>query len=217
MGVYIDNSSASAPRYVSISRVAAIGNDENGIAVYSNGNIIASNLTVVDHQHGDGAVLETYGTNAAITLTGNNQFKWNDGNGLSAWSEGTIRLYNVLAMENNGNGVEATSANGALYMYTSTLQNNGWSGADLEAETIVYLYQVRAFSNGWDGQPSNEGIYIKNGATTTKVYILYSSIMANWGNGIEILMAPGTPAPFIPLLTGTSYFGNGGQNLYYHF
>jgi hypothetical protein len=136
----------------------------DGLLVYSDGAITASNLTANDNYE-DGAYLDNWDreiTNAPrnITLTGVNTFLnngadgYSNSNGLEFYASGAASLTEVMSHWNWGDGVIG-SVGGNITLTCGNMDDNGGSGYDLTTPLTVgktiTLKGVYSNDNGdWD-------------------------------------------------------------------
>ncbi|HET9911283.1 MAG TPA: right-handed parallel beta-helix repeat-containing protein [Anaerolineales bacterium] len=173
--------------------------DSNGLAVYSNGNITFSNVTA-NGNGGSGAYLNNCNLSGTVggecTGTGNisidsSTFNNNDdewyGNGLRAYSNDDITLFNVVA---NGNGREGAlltndyeGASGGINISDSTFgdieNGNGEYGLQAYSSGDITLTDVTANDNGWIG------VSLDNGRGTDDITVDQSTFNDNGSRGLS--------------------------------
>jgi hypothetical protein len=176
-------------------------NHDDGLTVFSNGAIRASNLHALETQSGNGVRLDnTAGPSAQpVTLTGVNSFNNNSGNGLFVTTKGAITLSNLTADFNSGHGVELQNN------FTGSSSNITLTGADEFNHNLGYGLYATSF-----------GAITLNTVSVTAVDNGTGGI---FGDGVHLdncIYSSGCTAPLIKPITlkGTNTFdGNYGSGL----
>ena len=232
-GAFIDNTASTslvpAPVTIIKSTFNVNGYAPAGLQVFSKGIITLNGVTanyngtyddsdpdnIIDITSG-GALLDNSAsiTGSGIILLntlGTNYFNFNNGDGLSIVTDGSITLTGIAANSNRGNALESAGGT-TLSITTATLQHNLGAGVHASANGIVTLNTVISMANGSAANSSGLELTV----STDPVSILHSLFIANYGSGIDIQGMSG----LIPVLTDTGYFGNfrlnGKPNLYLH-
>ena len=141
-GVNLDNAGPSA-KIVSLSGTSFFDNNQDiGLAISSNGAIIAGNVTANDNVSEWGVALNNASGTASITFTGTNVFNGNGHDGLTASSNGAITLSNVTA-----------NSNGRVNIPTFTTPNvfGIWLDNSAGANQAVTLTGTSNFNNDYSG------------------------------------------------------------------
>jgi hypothetical protein len=158
-------------------------NFSTGLTITTNGAIKASNVIANSNNgSGRGAYLNnsSASTPQPITLTGNNQFKYNTYGGLMVVSKGLITLNNITANgATNGNGLDvdqcilvlgsctASGSGGLKLTGTNVFNDNSSYGIFVDSVGALTLNNVTANRNGLPG--SGYGAFLLNtGAATPK-------------------------------------------------
>lgn len=106
-GAYLDNLSAATPKTVTLNGINIFSNNGGtGLTANSLGAITINNITA--GKNGNyGVFLNNNNPSAsgAVTLTGFNVFSENNADGLVVFSNGAIKLNNIVTVSNAGNGV----------------------------------------------------------------------------------------------------------------
>ncbi len=170
IGANLDNTSASSAQPVTLTGVNVFSeNGATGLQVYSKGAIKASNL-VVDDNFDWGANLDNSSAAAAqpVTLTGTNEFKYNDSTGLGINSKGVITLSNITSSNNGGDGMfiqDTYGLPGSPQNVTLTgygIFNNNWlSGLEVYTYGGITIANLFAHDNGQSGT-QGFGAYLNN-------------------------------------------------------
>ncbi len=160
-GINLDNSIQTA--VVTLSKVKAIGNINDGIYINSKGTVKVSS--------------------SETSLNGND--------GMLIYTQGMITLYNMIGNDNGDTGVTLgnyTSTSHAGVTVTGTTGGNsfcgnGYSGLEIESMGAVTLNNITADRNNFTG------IYIDNyrlGAGLGNVSVSYINTRSNNDHGLEI-------------------------------
>ncbi|NTW08536.1 MAG: hypothetical protein HGA28_03090, partial [Anaerolineaceae bacterium] len=160
-GINLDNSIQTA--VVTLSKVKAIGNINDGIYINSKGTVKVSS--------------------SETSLNGND--------GMLIYTQGMITLYNMIGNDNGDTGVTLgnyTSTSHAGVTITGTTGGNsfcgnGYSGLEIESMGAVTLNYITADRNNFTG------IYIDNyrlGAGLGNVSVSYINTRSNNDHGLEI-------------------------------
>jgi putative surface-exposed virulence protein len=168
-GAFLDNSGASPAQPVTLTGVNVFSeNGGGGLSVRSKGAIKASNL-VVDENGDIGAYLNNSAAAAQpVTLTGTNEFKYNDNTGLEIDSQGAIALNNITANNTGWTGVYITDNYGLpASPQNVTLTGYGIFNNNQRDGLVVYTYgtislaNITAQSNGQSGT-EGYGAFLNN-------------------------------------------------------
>ena len=154
-GAHIANNYAASATPVTLSGPSGFsGNGIDGLELYAQGAITASNLTA-DGNHGIGSVgaylFNAYKFTSPIKVTGTSQFANNGARGLLIYSNGATTMNNISS---NNNGSEGLYAVGQAITVTgtNTFNNNAAQGAQIYAgQAAVSFTRVTANSNAYDG------------------------------------------------------------------
>ena len=155
-----------------------IANDNygDGLDVYSYGAIKAGNIHAINNS-GDGAHLENKSALSAqaVTLTGNNNFSYNDGSGLKVYSNGAITLSTLNANFNEVNGADLENNNPGFTSAVTLSGNDSFndnssaSGLYLLSKGVISVNTLSLVANG----NGIDGAYLDNsGAATAKTVTL---------------------------------------------
>lgn len=225
-GAYIDNRSYFAP-VVDISRVEVNNNIMKGIEIQSNGNVTLNNILAihnlengvyVDNCDWDEVLGACKGTGSVVMSgkLGTNTISDNGATGLAVYSNGSISLDNLFAIQNRGRGMVLSNetGTGSVTITNTIARLNDWHGIHVETKGAVSAKYVHSMSNGMGYDA--DGIYLR-AATPSSVTFQNSSFVGNQGDGIEIVY----DVWGVPVLNNVSYFGNdtdlnGNLNLYVH-
>ncbi len=129
----------------------------DGLTVNATGNITVNNVQSNHNHHGNGASLNNTagGSGKQITVTnsvfGNSTTGGNDGDGLDAFSQGSITLSDVTADYNYGDGAYLNNALLDPIIANSQFNGNGFNGLEVLSSGDVKLTNVTADGNGYDG------------------------------------------------------------------
>ena len=201
--VYVDNSTAPAPKAVTISGANSMDANRKGLYVSSIGAITANNVSVTQSTGSDGALLknDNPGGVGDVTLTGINTFNGNDnGNGLIITSFGAISLSSVTAQNNGYSSIFGAGIN--LDNHASTLAmppgvtlsgtylsyNNGEDGVVIQTKGLVTVSNLTANSNGYAAIVGHEsGLNVVNTFGTAGVTLTGTNTFnSNYLNGIWV-------------------------------
>ena len=165
-----------------------------GIFVYSNGRIAISNLTAIGNGVGFGAYLDnhTASTPQPVTLTGTNEFKFNN-IGLAVLSQGAITLNNVAANGSvSGNGAflknDYNFASSVILNGVSTFNDNGGYGLVVYSLGAITTRDLTASGNGLV-VGGGYGTYIDNADAASPKPVTLNGIntfTGNDGTGLSI-------------------------------
>ncbi len=193
--VYVDNSTAAAPKAVTLSGTNSMDSNRKGLYISSKGAITVNALSVTETSLSDGAYLknDNPGGVGGVTLTGINTFNNNyNGNGLIVTSFGAISLSSVTAQSNGYSSIFGAGIN--LDNHASTLATP--AGVTLSGTNL-------ANSNGEDG------VYIQTKGAVTISNLTASSngdaAVAGHDSGLNVVNTFGTAGVN---LTGTNTFNN---------
>jgi hypothetical protein len=154
-GVVLYNDAATTPADVKITGESYFMNNwNNGLEIYTDGNIALNSIHA--YQNGQaggsaGALLDNSGALPAktVTLTGENLFYANNGDGLYVNAAGNVTLNNVVADKNTAIGVSVISAAGNVLVACGSMVNNN-TGWDIDVVTVgktITLNGVLSYSN----------------------------------------------------------------------
>jgi hypothetical protein len=176
--VYVDNSTAPAPKAVTLSGTNSMDSNRKGLYVSSNGVITANNVSVTQSSGSDGALLknDNPGGVGGVTLTGINTFSGNyNGNGLNITSFGAISLSSVTAVSNGYSSIFGAGINldnhasllamapGVTLSGTNVASDNGEDGVSIQTRGLVTINNLTATSNGNSVVPAHEsGLRVVN-------------------------------------------------------
>lgn len=169
-GVLIDNTGSKTNLGVVISGTNYfMVNSIDGLNILSNGVITLNNLNA-SYNSGNGVFLDNCNTTPSkpvcvaktVTITGINNFNWNNLDGLSVLSFGTITVSNVSATHNINNGAaldntESTGNLGVSVLGTNYFISNGDEilGDDIGLEILshgaILANNINAIDNTGDG------------------------------------------------------------------
>ncbi|MDK2980712.1 MAG: hypothetical protein PWQ55_1059 [Chloroflexota bacterium] len=204
-GAYIDNTAGDGA-YVTIYSAEVNQNVLKGLEIHSAGNVITNNLLAVNNGSNGVFIDNSYGS-GYINVQGSkgeNNISDNGASGLAVYSNGSISVDNVIAIQNGGNGMIINNATGSGNISVTRIISrlNARDGLQIiSGGPTVTLKYVQSMSNGegYDG----DGLYIEiPDPSYLKIY--YSTFIGNEGNGIDVLGS----VPEMPLLYSVSYFGN---------
>jgi len=204
-GAYIDNQTGTNA-YVTVYKAEVNQNLMKGLEIYSSGYITLNNILAVNNGSNGVFIDNTSGSGVVSILgtLGENTISDNGGSGLAVYSNSTITIDKVIAIQNGGNGmiVSNDTGNGAITITNTITRLNARDGLQLySGGPAVTLRYVQSMSNGvgYDG----DGLYIDM-PDPAYLKIYYSTFIGNEGNGIDVIgFVPGTPQLFT-----VSYFGN---------
>jgi hypothetical protein len=172
---------------VSINDVNVSNPTTHAITVTTTGDINLHNVTSSNNSNGHGAVLrnDSAGSRGNIKVSGNNNFSNNGNNGLTARSNGSISLQNVLAENNGGNGasLDNSSGSGTVDLSGTNLFNgNGSNGLRAVSKNdITSDTSLTAIDNGGFG--ANLNTFSGTGAVNLKGTNTFSS---NYFTGLYV-------------------------------
>jgi Right handed beta helix region len=151
----------------------------DALTVKTSGNITLHNVKSNHNSGGVGAKLDnTSGSGTSITVAsdsyGNSEFNSNGSNGLAAYSNGDVTLYDVTANGNTGSGVllgnSTNPIDGNIYVDTNSTNNisgssyfgesgagNGSNGLAVYSSGDITLYNVTA-----NGNTGGNGVLLGN-------------------------------------------------------
>ncbi len=204
-GIYLNNSSASSARDVTVTRSKFDGvTVGNGLEVVTKGDVILDNLTATNNKNGV-FIDNSAGSGATVKLTnkiGESVFSNNTQNGLLIVSTGDVSLSGLTAEANGTDGV-SISTSGSLLVSDALLNRNGGAGIYATANEGITLFKVRSVFNG--SLSNGDGVTLTV-ASGSDVKISYSVFNGNYGSGIDIT------GDASPELYKTTYFGNDMDN-----
>ena len=195
-GAYLDNSTASSAKSVTLTGLNEFKFNGDGLLVSSLGAITLSNVTASDNIAGLGASLgNAFGFTSNVNLTGVNIFNSNADTGLLVSSHGNISIANLTAVENgwggSGDGAHlfnngAPSAKSVKLTGENFILSNNGVGLYVTASGPITLSKVTSSDNM--GGP---GIYLENyvlGPSIPQNVQLntYTTTDGNFGSGLEI-------------------------------
>lgn len=172
-GADINNALGSSTAGVTLTGTNIFNdNVNNGININSYGAIKANNL-FANSNNGIGAYLFNSGATVGkpgVTLTGTNEFKYNNLLGLSISTNGPVSVNNVSANTNNQTGVSINSASGLnsaiTFTGTNYFNDNGYSGLVIQSAGQVTLSNITANGNG-TSMIAGYGVSITNSTLTS--------------------------------------------------
>ena len=179
-GVYIDNDPAGAVdvTITGTNSFSGNGNDGNddGLYITSKGNILLNNITADDNMNYGGYITNTASSGGAtVTMNGLNSFSNNADDGLTVYSDGTIKLNEVTADGNgvanadNGAEINNRSGNGDVIItgYHNSFSGNAGPGLDIDTNGNIEVHFATIENNNLAGgtngaqlySPVNAGVY----------------------------------------------------------
>jgi hypothetical protein len=169
VGAYLNNSSGTGSVTVTGS---TFNQNRNGLIVTSKGLITLVNVTASSNR-GDGAQLNNnQGTSTSNIDIVKSTFSSNTGNGLTANSNGNIRLINVTAQNNGGDGVNLNFPTAGTHTVTICGGTyNGQSGSgdyNVQVNNGDTLY-TNLTINGWSNWSPGSGSWL-GGTTRCNTY-----------------------------------------------
>jgi hypothetical protein len=172
-GADINNALGSSTAGVTLTGTNVVNdNVNNGINITSYGAIKANNL-LANSNNGIGAYLFNSGATVGkpgVTLTGTNEFKYNNFFGLSISTNGPVSVNNVSANTNNQTGVSINSTSGLnsaiTFTGTNYFNDNGYSGLVIQSAGQVTISNITANGNG-TSMISGYGVSITNSTLTS--------------------------------------------------
>jgi len=179
-GAVIDADSGITAYAVTLSNLKFNDNLFGGLKVSALGKATLTNITASDNADADGLNIDLSGGIGAVAMTGITAER-NNGNGVIALTTNTLTITNARLNSNNSNGIQAT-ANGN-----------------------VALNAVTSWFNGLGGTGDGLNLIL---TTPHPVSILNSVFMGNYDSGIDITGMDNGIIKYVPILTGTMYFGN---------
>jgi hypothetical protein len=170
-GVYIDNAASPVGSNVVLGGTNLLrDNYYSGLEILSNGAVSINNLSanangVSGSGYGYGAYIDntTASSPKPVTLTGVNEFYFNQSGGLYITSKGAITVYRLTASDtvagigavlNNISGNPLSPPNVALLVYAN-INGNSSSGLLINSYGVVTLNNVTANDNGFYGVEVN--------------------------------------------------------------
>jgi hypothetical protein len=202
-GVYIDNLLGASTATVSITRCVVNDNGDNGLEVYSRGNITLNNIianlntngNIIDNCLESGGVC---GGTGSVTLGGVmigmkvNEFANNGGQGLRVLSKGNVTLNNLDVYDNATEGVYIDNGTGSaignvtIGVTVSNWMNGFWGNGDdgLRIESygnILVSKSVFEDNSGYGAWLNNSGA-----ATPKTVTLSYCSASLNNNEGLRV-------------------------------
>jgi hypothetical protein len=188
-GVDINNTTSSASATVQIGGTNVFtGNVGTGLRIFSDGNVDLNNVTAGANT-GEGIRIENQSstTNAAVTLTGTNNFTGNTSNGMYVISKGAITLSNVIATGSLADsGVildnDETGAVGGVTVTGSTFNQNYDDGLNIRSRGLITLMDVVANQNRLDG--ANISNDVGSSAAGANVFVVRSTFNSNGDDGL---------------------------------
>ncbi|MFN8410895.1 MAG: hypothetical protein U0Z26_00770 [Anaerolineales bacterium] len=184
-------------------------NQDGGLVILSNGNVITNNLIANNTAGGTGVYIENYynatsSSFVSVTMNGLNTFNGNIGNGLTVYSDGTITLNNITANNNSGYGANldnSSIAGGVLKNITlngyNTFVSNTSSGIKFNSSGTVNMTRITADMNTLAGV---------EGTAVGSINLTCGSLLLNTGAGYNL------SASALITLKGIFTFGNGAVN-----
>ncbi|HUI88840.1 MAG TPA: hypothetical protein VLX61_08945, partial [Anaerolineales bacterium] len=185
-----------------------------GLHVTSNGAITASNLTADGDGNNTtdygGAVLDNSSGTGNLTLSGNNTFSGNYGDGLNIFSHGTI-VTNNLTADSNGMGWLATGVaisdepgvphyENVTLKGVNTFNGNAWFGLDVDTLGSITASNVTANSNGTDGAQLVDANVAKGNITLTGTNVFLNN------GGMGVLLASTGSVSLTNLTADSNYY-----------
>lgn len=157
-GVNLYNSFVGVTKGITLSgNNVFAGNGGNGLSVASRGPISASNLIAVSNADIGAQISNQNAVTAQpVTLTGFNEFKYND-DGLLIMSKGVVTVSNITAVNNTTwwgayiqNDASTTGA-GVTLTGSNTFNNNGYEGLFVQSNGVISISNLTANNNGFYG------------------------------------------------------------------
>ena len=216
-GAYIDNTGVLGAS-VSFSGAEVNQNSMKGLEIYSSGAVVISEILAVNNGTNGVYIQNTSGTGSVSVLGSKERSNISDNGatGLAVYSNGSIVVDKINAIQNGGRGMILSNDGGTgfIKLTDSTSRLNARNGLEIYSNGLVYLKNVQSMTNGegYDG----DGLYVEV-SDPALLQIYYSTFLGNEGNGIEVA------GDFlgVPQLTYVTYFGNdtdmsGDLNYYAH-
>lgn len=218
-GVYIDNSTATTPKAVTLNGTNHFNyNGSDGLTIYSKGAITLSNATAMGNTGGSGAYLVNNFSStvySAVTIKGTNNFSNNGWDGLRVYTYGAITISNITA---NDNGSDPNRDEATLI--------------DADPDPDFYLYDAYgkgAYLENWSSSPKPvtlTGTNIFNGNASNGLYldsngvVKINNLTANYNgcDSLKDLDDYGCAGAYVTgagvTITGYNFFiGNSNQGL----
>ncbi|MGA7192244.1 MAG: right-handed parallel beta-helix repeat-containing protein [Anaerolineales bacterium] len=187
-GAYIYNNSSTHAAVTLNGDTFNSNINNNGLAVNSQGAILANDLTVSGNGttiSSTGAILDNNNTSAigGVTLTGVNIFDGNGEDGLEINSYGAIKVNSLIAYDNKQSGVDLSNysvtplvTQSVTLTGSSQFNDNGSDGLDVDSNGLTTANNITAISNGGNGVAIyNAFTGIKAGVTLTGTNIFNSN------------------------------------------
>jgi len=196
-GVYLENNhNPLVPQNVTVSGYANASNNIGGSGLIINTYGVVSLINVAaSYNSGSGLEVDNY-TGASllksVTISGNNDFNGNGGDGLLVNSLGAITVNNVRASDNGGFGAYLDNNHGSAVggisvlntaTYAPEFARNGSSGLEIYSRGNILVKDLDAYENGQAQIPGyGYGVYLDNSNGTGTVTI--GTSRAGWFNGL---------------------------------
>ncbi|MFN8410896.1 MAG: hypothetical protein U0Z26_00775 [Anaerolineales bacterium] len=207
-GFILDNrySGTATPQNVTINGTDHnfTWNAGNGLEVYSYGMITLNNVNANNNgnygvllENCDQTVPGTCQTVIAkpITLTGNNNFEFNGGNGLDITSKGIITINNTNARDNGGFGAfldnQMAGATAGIFVKNTAdaypdFTRNGLDGLRLTSHGDITVMDLSSYDNGHAGNPLwGHGVFIDNATGGGVGNVTFGTSRLNWSNWLS--------------------------------
>jgi hypothetical protein len=112
-GAYIDNQTGSNAS-VTVYKAEVNENVMKGLEIYSSGNVTLNNILAVNNGSNGIFIDNTYGkgTVSILGTMGDNTISDNGGSGLAVYSNNTVVIDKVIAIQNGGNGIIVSNEDG---------------------------------------------------------------------------------------------------------
>lgn len=202
-GSELMNYGAPTAQPVSVTKSEFLGNQGNGLFIYSVGKVTLNNIRANENTT-SGLSVDTTGDLAVLSTLGENLFNLNGNYGLYVNRAEDITLSRVTANDNSLLGMHVSSA-ATLIITSSNFNRNDTGGILAVLSGDAVLSSVKVINNGTVGF-DHDGIYLIIISPGSTVKILNSIVTGHEGSGIDLTGASAL------ILDGTFYYGNDTDN-----
>jgi hypothetical protein len=234
-GAFLDNTASTRQASVTVKN-STFNNNYGGLVIQSDGAVTLTNVTANQNNVTGGVYIDNAFDDAASTVSVTQGFfLQNTGTGLEIYSNGAIKLSQIVANGNSGNGVRAsnvfaTSAYPVSMSDFLTALNNGADGLRVTSEGAVTLTNLTTNDNGGRGtsidnqdsvlpakvtisgtnffnnnQEMGLAVFTKGAITTNNITAIYNGYTGD-RNGVYLSNADDITMPQNVTMNGTNVF-----------
>ena len=207
-GAYIDNTGGLAGS-VSFSGAEVNQNGMKGLEIYSSGSVAVYDILAVNNGT-NGVYIQNNSGAGSVSVLGSKErsnISDNGATGLAVYSNGSITVNRINAIQNGGRGMILSNSSGVgqVRLTDSISRLNARHGLQINSGGLVYMKNVQSMSNG-EGN-NDDGLYIEI-SDPAFLQLYFATFLGNEGNGIELV----SDTLGSPLLSSVTYFGNDTDN-----